>query len=50
MDSTGHTLVVGVGSVTGLVHARKPGGAIVSVRFKGRSGGLSAIEVRVAET
>lgn len=45
---TGDSAVVALDSVSGLVRARKIGGAIISVGFKGQSAGLAAIEVRVA--
>jgi uncharacterized protein YjdB len=45
---TGDTAIVALDSITGLVHARKPGGAIISVGLKGQTAGLDAVEVRVA--
>lgn len=45
---TGDTAVVALDSLTGLVRARKPGGAIITVRLSGQTAGLAAIEIHVA--
>jgi uncharacterized protein YjdB len=45
---TGDTAIVALDSITGLVRARQPGGAIISVGLKGQTAGLDAVEVRVA--